>query len=232
MVLEIMDFRSRWLQWIKWCISTTTFSVLVNSFPTGFFRSTRGLRQGDPLSPYLFMIGMEVVSRLIGRAMEGSFLFGCNISGRVEERLVLTHLLYADDTLIFCGAYQNRHVYLRWLLMWFEAISGLRINLSKIEIIHVGKVDDAEALAIELGRKVGSLPTSYLGLLLGAPHNSIAVWDPIEERFRKRLALWKRQFISKGGRTTLIRSTLSSMPIYFMCLLRLPRIVKTRLERV
>ena len=175
---------------------------------------------------------MEVFNRLIDKVMEGNFLTSCNVGGRVEEGLVLTHLLYADDTIIFCGADQIQLVYVRWLLMWFEAISGLRINLSKSKIFPVGRVDDAEALVAELGCKVGSLSASYLGLLLGAPHNSIAVWDPIEERFPKRLALWKRQFISKGGRTTLIRSTLSSMPIYFMSLFRLPRIIKTRLERI
>ena len=87
-------------------------------------------------------------------------------------------------------------------------------------------------MTTELGCKVGSLSASYLGLSLGAPHNSIAVWDPIEERFWKRLALWKCQFISKGGRITVIQSTLSSMPIYFMSLFRLPRIVKIRLERI
>ena len=76
--------------------------------------------------------------------------------------------------------------------MWFEAISRLRINLSKSEIIPIGRVDDAKTLAAELGCKVGSLPASYLGLPLGAPHNSTVVWDPIEERFHKRLALWKR----------------------------------------
>ena len=175
MVLEKMGFRSRWLQWIKWCISTPTFSVLVNSSLVGFFHSTKGLRQGDPLSSYLFVIGMEVFSRLIDRAMEGNFLTGCNVSGMGEEGLVLTHLLYANDTLIFCEADRIQLVYLRWLLMWFEAISGLRINLSKSEIIPVGRVDDAEALIAELGCKVRSLPASYLGLPLGAPHNSIAV---------------------------------------------------------
>ena len=104
----------------------------------------------------------------------------------------MTHFLYADDTLIFYGENQIQLVYLRWLLMWYEALSGLRINLSKNEIILVRRVDDVEALAAELGCKVGSLSASYLGLPLGAPHNSIAIWDPIEERFRKRLALWKR----------------------------------------
>ena len=85
---------------------------MVNDSPTGFFLSTRGLRQGNPLSPYLFVIGMEVFSRLIDRAMEGNFLTGYNVSGRGEKGLVLTHLLYANDTLIFCGADRVQLVYL------------------------------------------------------------------------------------------------------------------------
>ena len=79
---------------------------------------------------------------------------------------------------------------------------------------------------------MGRLPTSYLGLPLGAHHKSVAVWDGVEERFRKRLAMWKIQFISKGGRITLIRSTLSSMPNYLMSLLRIPRVVSLRLEKI
>ena len=100
--------------------------------------------------------------------------------------------------------------------MWFQSISRLRINLNKSEIYPVGNVDNVEALAFELGCKVGALPSSNMGLPLGTRHNSVTVWDGIEERFRKRLALWKRQHISKGGRVTLIQSTLSSLPIYFM----------------
>ena len=89
-----------------------------------------------------------------------------------------------------------------------------------------------DSLALDLGCKVGTLPSSYLGLPLGAPHNSVTVWDGIEERFRKRLALWKRQYISKGGRITLIRRTLSSLPIYFMSLFRMPRRVRLCLEQI
>ena len=77
-----------------------------------------------------------------------------------------------------------------------------------------------ETLAIELRCGIGSLPMTYLGLPLRAPHKSVGVWDSIEERFKKRLASWKRQYISKGGRLTLIQSTLSSLPIYFLSLFR------------
>ena len=121
--------------------------------------------------------------------------------------------------------------HLSWVLLWFEVISGLRINLDKSEIIPVGRVENLEVLAFELGCKVGKLPSLYLGLPLGAPHKSVAVWDGVEERLRRRLAFWKRQYISKGGRLTLIRSTSSNVPIYFMSILRMPRSVRLRLEQ-
>ena len=116
--------------------------------------------------------------------------------------------------------------------MWFEACLRLIINLEKSELILVGRVHVIEDLALELGCKVGGLPSCYLGLPLGAPFKSAAVWDGVEERFQKRLAMWKRQYISKGGRLTLIRSTLSSMPIYFMSLFCLLRKVRLRLEKI
>ncbi|RVW89870.1 putative ribonuclease H protein [Vitis vinifera] len=131
------------------------------------------------------------------------------IKGRSGDGAVVTHLLFADDTLVFCEASQDQMAHLSWLLMWFEAISGLRINLDKSEIFPIGRVENLEALALEVGCKVGRLPNSYLGIPLGANHKSVAVWDGVEKRFRRRPALWKRNYISKGGRITLIRSTLS-----------------------
>ena len=230
--LERMGFGSKWIRWIHWCISTASFSVMFNGSPAGFFWSSRGLRQGDPLSPYLFVIGMEVLSCLLKRAVEGNFIAGCRVASREGGEMVISHLLYADDTIVFCEAKSEQLMCLRWTLMWFEAFSGLKINLNKSEIIPLGRVDNVELLAAELGCRVGSLPTLYLGLPLGAPHRALGIWDSIEERFRKRLSSWKRQYISKGERLTLIRSTLSSLPIYFLSLFRMPKIVCSRLEKI
>ena len=231
-VMGRMGFGGRWLSWINWCISTVSFSVLINGSPVGFFPSSKGLRQGDPLSPYLFVIGMEALSCLINRAVEGKFLSGSRITDGRGGNLVISHLLYADDTLIFCEANKEQLKYLSWILMWFEALSGLKINLNKSEIIPIGPVDNAEELAKDLGCKPRALPTSYLGLPLGAKHKAVGVWDSIEERFRKRLAAWKIQYISKGGRATLIRNTLSSLPIYYLSLFRMPQKVCARLEKI
>ncbi|RVW51122.1 putative ribonuclease H protein [Vitis vinifera] len=127
-------------------------------------RSSKGLRQGDPLSPYLFVMEWKCWGFLLGELLKGD-------------------------------SYQGE-------------------------------------LAVEIGCRVGSLPSQYLGLPLGAPNKASSVWDGVEERVRRRLALWKRQFISKGGRITLIKSTLSSIPIYQMSLFRMPKIVVRRLEKL
>ncbi|RVX05565.1 putative mitochondrial protein [Vitis vinifera] len=202
------------MEWIWWCISTAKFSVMINGVPVGFFSNSKGLRQGDLLSPYLFVLGMEVLSNLIRRAVDGGFLSGCRIRGRGEEEMIVSHLLFADDTIIFCEARKEQLSALSWILAWFEAASGLRINLDKNVLIPVGEVEDIEEMVVELGCKVGLLPTVYLGLPLGAHHKVVSMWDGVEERMRKRLAQWKRQYISKGGRITLIKSTMASLPIY------------------
>ncbi|WKA01785.1 hypothetical protein VitviT2T_020047 [Vitis vinifera] len=198
----------------------------------GFFQISRGLRQGDPFSPYLFVIAMKVFSTFLKRVVDEGFMSGCKVKGRNEEGVQISHLLFADDTLVFFQASQDQLIYLSWLLMWFEAVSGLRINLEKSELIPVGRVENINDLALKFGCRVGSLPSTYLGLPLGAPFKSISVWDGVEERFRKRLAMWKRQYLSKGGRAILIRSTLPNLPIYFMSLLRLPSSVRWRLEQI
>ena len=96
----------------------------------------------------------------------------------------------------------------------------------------MGNVMNLDDLALELGCRTGTLPTTYLGLPLGMRHNTTEVWDGVEERFRKKLAFWKRRYISKGGRLTLLRSTLSNLPIYIMSLFRMPKGVKARLEKI
>ena len=227
-----MGFGSRWLSSIKWCISTASFLVLIHGSHASFFPSFRGLRQGDPLSPYLFVIEMEALICLINRAVVGNYLVGSRLAVGRGENLSISHLLYTDDTILFCKADNYQLKFMSWILMWFEAMSGLKINLNKSEIIPIGLVTNATKLASEMGCKIGSLPTSYLGLTLGAKHKALGVWDSIEERFRKRLASWKAQYISKGGRITLIRSTLSSLPIYYLSLFRMPQKVCTRLERI
>ncbi|RVW29827.1 hypothetical protein CK203_087370 [Vitis vinifera] len=91
---------------------------------------------------------------------------GCSLRGRGRMEVNVSHLLFADDTIIFCEARKDHLTSLSWILAWFEATSGLKINLAKSEVIPIGEVEDIDELAVELGCRVGSLPTVYLGLPL------------------------------------------------------------------
>ena len=84
------------------------FSVLINRSPVGFFSTQKGLRQGDPLSPYLFILAMEGLSQLLARAKELQWIQGFQVGSNPTTTVNVSHLLYADDTLIFCGADSNK----------------------------------------------------------------------------------------------------------------------------
>ncbi|RVX12604.1 Transposon TX1 uncharacterized 149 kDa protein [Vitis vinifera] len=158
-VMRKMGFGEKWIRWMKWCISTVSFSVLVNGSSSGFFQSSRGLRQGDPLSPYLFVLVMEAFSSLLRKAVAGALcLLVRQEVGVVRE--------------LMC------HTFCLLMTLWFSVVLPS-------ELIPVGCVNNVEELAAAIGCKVGSLPTSYLGLPLGAQYRSQAVWDGVEERMRK-----------------------------------------------
>ena len=147
------------------------------------FWSSRGLRQGDPLYPYIFVLGMDILSCFINKVVDGNSLTGSKFRVKGEEEdLVSSHLLYANDTLLFCKAGPNQLAHLGWILMWFEALSRLSINLGKREIFNVRGNENVEALATELVCKVNFLPSTYLGLSLRTLYKSVGVWDPIEEK--------------------------------------------------
>ena len=100
-VLWEMGFGSKWIRWIQWCISIASFSVIINGSPARFFKSSRGLQQRDPLSPYLFVMGREVFSILIDKATRGGYLAGYNFRNSFGDVTNISHLLFADDTFGF-----------------------------------------------------------------------------------------------------------------------------------
>jgi hypothetical protein len=231
-LLQRCGFSEKWRRWISFCISSVRFSILINGSPCGFFQSSRGIRQGDPLSPLLFVIVMEALSRMIDKASGVGLLSGFSVGGEISDPLRISHLLFADDTLIFCEASPDNLIYLRAILTWFEATSGLRVNLGKSELAQVGEVPHLEVLAEILGCKTSAFPMKYLGLPLGAHFKVQSIWNPIVEKLERRLAGWKRMYLSKGGRLTLIKSTLSNLPTYYLSLFPIPAAVAKRIETI
>ncbi|XP_057982289.1 uncharacterized protein LOC131167502 [Malania oleifera] len=121
-------FSAKWRRQAFFCISTVRFSILINGTPCGFFESSRGLRQGDPLSPLLFVLVMEAQGRMLKKAVHDGHMSGFGVEHIEGRALVVSHLLFADDTLIFCDPDLDHILFLRVILMWFEAVSGLKIN--------------------------------------------------------------------------------------------------------
>ena len=117
------------------------------------------------------------------------------------------------------------------MLIFFEVITGLKVNVGKSEIVPVGEVGNLDALARILCCKVGRLPMSYLGMPLGAHFKDASIWNSILKRVEKKLAAWKRLYLSKGGRLTLLKSTLLSLPTYYLSLFTIPQHIADRLER-
>ena len=134
--------------------------------------------------------------------------------------------------ILFYDASREQLLYIRMVLIFFEAIIGLKVNVGKSEIMLVGEVGNLDALACVLCCKVGCLPMSYLGMPLGANFKDALIWNPIIERMEKRLSNWKRLFLLKGGGLTLLKSTLSSLPTYYLSLFTIPQHVADRLERI
>ena len=174
-----MGFGQRWCQWINTCISTVQFSALVNGSPEGFFGSSRGLRQGDPLSPLLFLLVMEVLSKLFQKTKEAGLIWGFLTGSIGGSEVRISHLLFADDTIVFCDAVPEQVLHIRKVLSCFKAVTGLRVNLNKSEMVPVSVVDGMSTLADLLCCRTGTLPMLYLGMPLGAPYKALSVWNSV-----------------------------------------------------
>ncbi|XP_049399756.1 uncharacterized protein LOC125863802 [Solanum stenotomum] len=149
-----------------------------------------------------------------------------------RQGLAISHLQYADDTLIFCDADSSQLKYLGVILIHFEAISGLHINWRKSFIFPVNEVPRINMLANILGGKIGDLPTTYLGMPLGEKSRSKGIWNNILEKCEKKLVNWKSQYLSLGGRVTLINSVLDALPTYMMSVFHMPANVIDRMDAI
>jgi hypothetical protein len=114
----------------------------------------------------------------------------------------------------------------------FEMVTVLRVNLSKSEMVAIEDVRNIIALADFMCCQVGGLPLNYLGMPLGASYKSELIWNPILEKLERRLAGWKRCYLSKGGRINLLKSTLLSLPTYFLSLFTIPVNVANQIEKI
>lgn len=164
-MLENFGFGSTWTKWMKGCISFARVSILLNGSPSLEFCPQKGLRQGDPLSPFLFNVIVEGLNILISRAKELGLFKGISVGA---NGLNISYLQFANDTVIFYEADWSETMVVKRILRCFEVISGLRINFHKSVVCEVGVADVVvEEFPAKLNCSSQKLPLKYLGLPLG-----------------------------------------------------------------
>ena len=218
--LRAMDYPDLFVTWIMKCISTAAFSVSVNGELEGFFGSSRGIRQGCSLSPYLYVIVSNVLSKLLNKGM---------LEGRIGyhpqcKEVMLSHLSFADDIMVFTDGTPES---LRGTLTVFDdfaAKSGLRINVAKSSVFSAGRGKQVlDGAATALGLSISTLPIKYLGLPLTTKIMSRGDYQPLTTKIRNRLLSWSSKALSYAGRLVLIKSVIASITNFWSAAFCLPQ---------
>ncbi|KAB2621987.1 hypothetical protein D8674_024169 [Pyrus ussuriensis x Pyrus communis] len=228
-VMERMGFSSSWRSLINGCISSVKFAVLLNGQAGESFAPSRGLRQGDPLSPYLFILVGEVLSKLIQGAVDQGRLEGVKIGGSGP---VISHLFFADDTLLFLRADVKNCRNLRHMLDKFCVASGQKVNLEKSSVFFGANVPKVNA--DQMGNALGMAVVINPGTYLGVP----AIWGRskkrglayVKGRVMEKLQGWKQSTLSRAGKEVLIKAVIQAIPAYPMCIFKFPAAVCQELD--
>ncbi|XP_060183123.1 uncharacterized mitochondrial protein AtMg01250-like [Lycium barbarum] len=174
-----IGFPDKFIQWTMECVQTVSYSILVNGEPTQPFEAARGLRQGDPMSPFLFAIGMEYLSRLLyGLPDVKSFQFHPRCA-----KLNISHLCFAYDLLLFSRGELTSITALHKSFTEFSLCSGIQENHGRNAVYFGGvSVIEQNQIMQHLGYCFGELPFKYLGVPLATKKISIIQWQPLVDK--------------------------------------------------
>jgi hypothetical protein len=218
-----LSFDARWVYLIMACIRSVSYSVVVNGNPVGLFSPSRGIRQGDPISPYLFLICAEVFSSLLLKAEKRGVITGVPTSPRGPS---LNHLFFADDSLLFCKANSVEWRRLLKILEIYEAGSGQKLNLSKTSIFFFFSRNTPLERKQEILQQSGLVEStrieSYLGLPTFIGKSKHLAFQDIVERVTNRLSNWKIKFLSQARKEVLLKAVVQAIPTYSMGVFLLP----------
>ncbi|CAN1819320.1 LINE-1 retrotransposable element ORF2 protein [Linum perenne] len=230
-IMRKFGFNERWIQIMMMCVTSVEYNVAVNNEVVGPIIPERGLRQGCPLSPFLFIICTEGLSALLRQGSKDGWLHG---SIAAKGTPTISHLLFADDSFFFCRAEIEEARQMRKLFETYEAASGQSINRTKSGIFF--SPNTHEMLKDGLKHILGILARLDTGRYLGVP--SIVggakrrVLNFLKDRLWKRIQGWKDKPISKGGKEVLVKEVAQSLPQYCMNVFLFPATVIEEIERM
>ncbi|GJZ91854.1 RNA-directed DNA polymerase, eukaryota [Tanacetum coccineum] len=210
-VLRSFGFGSKWCSWISGSLKSRMALVLINGSPTSEFQFHCGLKQGDPLALYLFILIMESLHLSFSRVVDAGIFTGI----KIDSSLTISHLFYADDA-VFIDEWSNANLSgIMHILHCFLLSSGLKINLKKSHLLGVGTSNDSIiAAALKLGCSVMKTPFKYLRVMVGGNSSTIKAWDDTLGKLKARLSNWKLKTLSVGRKLTYLKSVLM-IPLLF-----------------
>lgn len=234
LVLEKMNFHPILISWLMECITTVSYTFIINGATRGCVKPGRGIRQGDPLSPYLFILCSEVLTGLCLDAQSKGLMKGISIATHCPR---LNHLLFADDTMFFCKANGKNAESLKALLTTYEAVSGQLINKQKSSIFFSKRIKPEvrahmkTILGIEKEGGVGK----YLGLPEHFGRSNKDLFASVVDRIQQKAASWSSKFLSNAGKMIMAKSVLAPMSSHAMSCFKIPQSVcaniKSKLTR-
>ncbi|CAM8982176.1 unnamed protein product [Rhodiola kirilowii] len=226
-----LGFPDRWTNLVMDCISSVRYKINLNGMIVDIPSPARGLRQGDPLSPYLFLLCSEWLSRKLEEGILSKSITGVRIC---QGAPIISHLFFADDSVFFLKATEQSARGLRAILREYEGISGQRINSAKSEIVYSRNVDGPRRQLINgiFAVKEVEVHSKYLGLPLVFSHNKVELFKYVVQNTWSRVMGWKELQLSAAGKEVMIKSVLQALPIYAMMCYKLPVSICKRLSGI
>jgi hypothetical protein len=217
-----LGFSSAWVSLIMRLVTTVSFSVLFNGVPQEEFRPSRGIRQGDPISPYLFLLAAEGLSCLLKSQDHSSALNGIQVASTAPA---VNHLLFADDSLLFFRACYEGAAEVKEVLTKYCDASGQRINMDKSSIFFSKRCPAAikESVKMELDVNRETLSEKYLGMPSGVGRSKNGAFKYLKDKVWKKVLGWLEQLLSVGGKEILIKSVAQAVPTFSMSCFKLPQ---------
>uniref|UniRef100_A0A453E7K8 Reverse transcriptase domain-containing protein n=1 Tax=Aegilops tauschii subsp. strangulata TaxID=200361 RepID=A0A453E7K8_AEGTS len=224
-------FSREWISWIMACVKSVKYSIKFNGKLLESFTPSRGLRQGDPLSPFLFLFIADALSSLLSKSVNEGELKGVSICRGAP---VISHLPFADDTMLLFEATSHQATIVKGLLNTYSRATGQLINPEKCSILFSDNCVESVAVEmkgiLEVTQQV--FEPKYLGLpvLEGRAHKG--QFETVQDRLRKRLVDWGEQYVSSDNKEILIKAVAQALPTYVMSVFRLPASVCDDLTRM
>ena len=207
-VLSVLKFPSMFINWIKSCITGSRFSISINGGLVGYFRGVKGVRQRDPLSPYLFVLTINVLSKML----DATVTYGVfNFHPRCKK-IRLTHLCFVANLLIFAKGNLKSIIGVHNVMKKFYFLSGLQLNCAKSEIFSTGITRNMLGeIHNETWFKIGTLPVRYLGVPLVTRRLTTKDCAPLVDRIVARITCCSAKLLSHAGRIQLIQFAIFSL---------------------